>query len=154
MKLSVVFEDGTIVKDGASKSGFAFDLVDPNWHALQWLGSEGWIEVKQGERIWLSTDETPLLLAELFDAQVPPPPPPVNPVPESVTPRQVRLLLLGQGLLDQVEQIIAASDRATQITWEFASEFQRDNPLLLALAQNLNLTEAQVDEFFIAAAAI
>lgn len=86
----------------------------------------------------------------LVDDSISPPPA----VPESVTPRQVRLLLLGQGLLDQVEQIIAASDRATQITWEFASEFQRDNPLLLALAQNLNLTEAQVDEFFIAAAAI
>lgn len=80
-------------------------------------------------------------------------PPPVV-VPESVTPRQVRLLLLSQGLLDQVEAMIAQQDQATKITWEFASEFRRDNSLLLALAQNLGLTQGQIDEFFIAAAAI
>ena len=80
-------------------------------------------------------------------------PPPVV-VPESVTPRQVRLLLLSQGLLDQVEAMIAQQDQATKITWEFASEFRRDNPILLALAQNLGLTQGQIDEFFIAAAAI
>ena len=72
-------------------------------------------------------------------------------VPASVTPRQVRLLLLSQNLLSQVEGIIAASDQATKITWEFASEFRRDDPLLEALAQQLGLTDAQVDAFFIAA---
>ena len=78
----------------------------------------------------------------------------VVPVPASVTPRQVRLLLLSQNLLSQVEAIIAASDEATKIAWQYASEFRRDDPLLLALAQQLNLTNQQVDEFFIAAAAI
>lgn len=76
---------------------------------------------------------------------------PSIPVPEAVTPRQVRLLLLQQGLLDQVEIIISQQDRATQITWEFAIEFRRDDPLLNNLAQQLNLTEEQVDQFFIAA---
>lgn len=72
-------------------------------------------------------------------------------VPETVTPRQVRLLLLGQGLLDQVEAMIATRDRASQITWEFALEFRRDDPLLAALATDLNLSPEQVDQFFIAA---
>lgn len=80
-------------------------------------------------------------------------PPPVV-VPESVTPRQVRLLLLGQGLLEQVEAMIAEQDKATQITWEFALEFRRDNPLLIALGTSLGLTEQQIDEFFIAASQI
>ena len=75
-------------------------------------------------------------------------------VPESITPRQVRLLLLQQGLLDQVEAMIAAQDRATQITWQFASVFLRDNPLLVALAANLGLTTAQIDGFFTDAAAL
>jgi hypothetical protein len=75
-------------------------------------------------------------------------------VPSSVTPRQVRLLLLSQNLLAQVEAIIAASDEATKITWAYASEFRRNDPLLLALAGQLGLTSEQVDEFFIAAAAI
>lgn len=76
---------------------------------------------------------------------------PSIPVPEVVTPRQVRLLLLQQGLLDEVETMISQQDRATQITWEFAIEFRRDDPLLNNLAQQLNLTEEQVDQFFIAA---
>lgn len=79
------------------------------------------------------------------------PPPPVV-VPDSVTPRQVRLLLLGQGLLDQVEAMIQTQDRATKITWQFASEFRRDDPLLVGLAANLGLTNEQIDQFFIAAA--
>lgn len=75
-------------------------------------------------------------------------------VPASVTPRQVRLLLLSQNLLSQVEGIIAQSDEATKITWQYASEFRRDDPLLQGLSQQLGLTSQQVDEFFIAAAAI
>lgn len=72
-------------------------------------------------------------------------------VPAFVTPRQVRLLLLQQGLLDQVEAMIAQQDRATQITWAYATEFRRDDPLLNQLAVNLSLTTQQIDEFFIAA---
>jgi len=75
-------------------------------------------------------------------------------VPQSVTPRQVRLLLLQQGLLDGVEAMIAASDQATQITWQYASTFNRNDPLLDALAARLGLTSQQVDQFFIAAAAL
>lgn len=73
-------------------------------------------------------------------------------VPSSVTPRQVRLLLLQQDLLDQVETLIAQRDKASQITWAHALEFHRNDPLLFALATDLNLTEEQIDQFFIAAA--
>lgn len=75
----------------------------------------------------------------------------VEPVPASVTPRQVRLLLLQQGLLDQVEAMIATQDQATKITWEFALEFKRNDPLLQALGAGLNLSPEQIDQFFIAA---
>jgi hypothetical protein len=47
--------------------------------------------------------------------------------------------------------MIANQDEATKITWEYALEFRRDDPLLLQLAKNLNLTEEQIDQFFIAA---
>lgn len=76
--------------------------------------------------------------------------PPV--VPTMVTPRQVRLLLLQQDLLDEVETLIASQPREIQIAWEYALEFQRNDPLLNTLAQNLNLTEQELDNFFIAAA--
>ena len=78
--------------------------------------------------------------------------PPV--VPTSITPRQCRLILLQQGLLASVEAMIAQQDEATRITWEFASEFKRDDPLLNQLGVALGLTQQQIDEFFIAAAQI
>jgi hypothetical protein len=74
------------------------------------------------------------------------------PVPLSVSPRQVRLLLLQQDLLDEVETLITTQPREIQIAWEYALEFQRNDPLLNTLAQNLNLTEQELDSFFIAAA--
>lgn len=73
------------------------------------------------------------------------------PVPSSITPRQCRLVLMAQGLLSQVETMIAAQDEATRITWEYALEFRRDDPLLVQLAKNLNLSPQQLDEFFFAA---
>ena len=74
-------------------------------------------------------------------------------VPKSITPRQCRLILLQQGLLTSVEAMIAQQDEATRITWEYALEFRRDDPLLIQLAASMSpsLTEAQIDEFFIAA---
>ena len=75
-------------------------------------------------------------------------------VPKSITPRQCRLLLLQQGLLSEVEKMITAQDEATRITWEYAIEFRRDDPLLNQLAVNLKLSPEQLDQFFIAANAL
>lgn len=73
------------------------------------------------------------------------------PVPPSITPRQCRIALMQQNLLSTVEQMISQQDEVTRITWEYALEFRRDDPLLNQLAVNLNLTEQQIDQFFIAA---
>jgi hypothetical protein len=73
------------------------------------------------------------------------------PVPQSITPRQCRLVLMAQGLLEQVEKMIAIQDEATRITWEYALEFRRDDPLLNALAKNLKLSDEQIDQFFFTA---
>lgn len=73
-------------------------------------------------------------------------------VPVSITPRQCRLILAQQGLLDSVEEMIAQSTQDVRITWEYALEFRRDDPLLKQLAGNLGLTDEQIDQFFIAAA--
>ena len=73
-------------------------------------------------------------------------------VPFSITPRQCRLVLAQQGLLSSVEAMITAQDEATRITWEYALEFRRDDPLLNALGVDLGLTHEQIDQFFISAA--
>lgn len=69
-----------------------------------------------------------------------------------VTARQFRLALYQIGLLEQAEAAVAAADRPTQITWEFAQEIQRDYPLLLAMATGLGKTEAEIDAVFTLAA--
>lgn len=75
-------------------------------------------------------------------------------VPKSITPRQCRLVLMQQGLLPQIEAMIAQSTDDVKITWEYALEFRRDDPLLNQFAANVNppLTKEQIDQFFIAAA--
>lgn len=81
------------------------------------------------------------------------PGPPV--VPQNVTMRQARITLLRAGLLDKVTAAIAAlpspSGDEARITWEFASEIQRDGPLIGQLAPGLGLTEKQIDALFIEA---
>lgn len=72
-------------------------------------------------------------------------------VPQSITARQTRLVLLSLGLLDDVDALVAA-DRAYQITWEYATEIERNNPILIALATQLNMTDVQIDNLFIAGA--
>ena len=74
-------------------------------------------------------------------------------VPSSITPRQCRLILMQQGMLSQVEAMISQSTEDVRITWEYATEFRRNDPLLNQLAANLTppLTAEQIDQFFIAA---
>lgn len=74
------------------------------------------------------------------------------PVPKVVTKRQGMLALLAAGLLEQVEQIIAQSPRAVQITWDAAQDFDRNNPLIEAIAYQIGLTESDIDNLFIEAA--
>lgn len=80
---------------------------------------------------------------------------PATPVPASVTRRQFKLALLGIDLLDDVEAMIAASgDRALQINWEEALEFERGNPFVAQMAAALGKTEADVDALFVLAATL
>jgi hypothetical protein len=80
------------------------------------------------------------------------------PVPSAVTMRQARLALMGAGMLDSVNGAIAAmtgaQGDAARIEWEFSSEVRRHQPLVLALAPALGLTDVQLDELFVAAAAL
>ncbi|MCL2344806.1 MAG: hypothetical protein FWC58_03005, partial [Desulfobulbus sp.] len=75
-------------------------------------------------------------------------------VPSVVTARQGRLALLEAGLLDGIEAAIREMPRAAQITFEYATEFARDWPLLLAVAEAANLSDEDVDNLFIRAATL
>lgn len=89
----------------------------------------------------------------LADGGVPGPyvEPPV-PTPTTVTPRQARLALLQAGLLDDVEAAVNAAGGATKITWEYATEINRNDALIDTLGVALGLTSEQIDGLFSAAA--
>ena len=71
-----------------------------------------------------------------------------NPVPQQVTMRQVRLALLGAGLLDDAEMVIAAAGREAQLEWEYAAVVYRSNPAVAAVQQQKSLTDEQIDDLF------
>lgn len=79
---------------------------------------------------------------------------PAPEVPASVTKRQARLALLGAGLLDTVEALVAQQPAAVRITWADATEWRRDDAILQQLATALELDGAAIDALFITAATL
>jgi len=77
-------------------------------------------------------------------------------LPSVATARQIRLALVDAGLLDSVQN--AFTDLAeplktkAQIEWEYATEIEKNSPLIQALYPKLGLTEDQLDDLFVAAA--
>lgn len=74
-------------------------------------------------------------------------------VPFGVTPRQIRLALLGAGIsITTIENAINSlpepNRSAAMITWEYSVEFQRSNTLIQSMAPMLGLTSEQVDQLF------
>lgn len=82
----------------------------------------------------------------------PAPPAPPAPVPQTVTMRQARLVLLQAGKLQDVDTAInalASPDKeAAQIEWEYSTEVRRDSALMQQLATAIGLTEADLDALF------
>lgn len=74
--------------------------------------------------------------------------------PNSCTPRQLRIALIRSGISlasvenelnniqDPIEKEIAIAE------WEYALDIQRDHPLLIMMAQKLNITEQQINNIF------
>jgi hypothetical protein len=86
---------------------------------------------------------------------------PVNPpvvAPKVVSMRQARLILLEQGLLSQVDGFIDALPEPqrtrAKIEWEYSQEVHRDKELVALLATTLALSSQDLDNLFIAAAAL
>ena len=97
----------------------------------------------------LGTDlaEYQWIIDEVQANMLPVPAPPVF-VPQSITMRQARLQLLADGLLDDVDAAVNTLGTAAKIEWEYASEIQRSNPLVLAMQMVLSWDSAMVDQFF------
>lgn len=100
-------------------------------------------ETHPGYLAWLAEGNTPEPYVE-----------PPAPIPTVVPMRQARLALLQQNLLATVNAAIAAGSEADQITWEYATEVDRNSPLVANMAAALNLTEQDLDNLFTLAATL
>jgi hypothetical protein len=77
-----------------------------------------------------------------------------NPVPAVVSRFQARAALHTAGLLEQVEAAVASAGPLAQMAWADAVEFRRDSPTIAALAAEIGLSSAQIDDLFRTAAQI
>jgi len=75
-----------------------------------------------------------------------------------VTPRQARLALLQNGLLDQVDAIIASlpepQKSIAQTDWEYAVSIERSSPWIAQIGAALGLDDEGLDELFALAATL
>jgi hypothetical protein len=76
--------------------------------------------------------------------------PPDPPERLSVSARQLRLALLEQNFLDDVEALInnPSTPKSVKIEWEYANEFDMDNPLISAFATALQRSPEDVSNLF------
>lgn len=112
------------------------------------------------EQLALADSEYKLLEAKVaeLEAKVVELTPP--PKPESVTPAQIRIWLLSNGIdLETVTGMIAAIPDETirkiaQVRWEYGLVVLRDDPLVQQMGASLGLTTEQMDAAFVAASQI
>jgi hypothetical protein len=116
------------------------------------LRSDGWLipadpahPFYQEYLEWLAAGNTP-------EPYVPPPPA----IPPTVTRFQALATLAASGWLDTIHVYIDALPRnnVQRLAFENATDWERTSPTVNALAQMLGLSDAQVDDLFIAASQV
>lgn len=83
-------------------------------------------------------------------------------VPKSVTNAQARYVLMqnpspvnqGKTLFDDIDAAVTAGGGVDQMAWEYSNNINRNSSLVTSMASALNLTSDQIDQLFIAAAAV
>lgn len=72
-------------------------------------------------------------------------------IPSSVTMRQARLQLLAMGLLDDVNTAVQSLSPAAQIEWAYATQVNRSSDFVAQMAALLEMTETDLNDFFVEA---
>lgn len=72
----------------------------------------------------------------------------IPPVPQQVTPRQIRQALTRAGLRDAVEYAVSQSSQDVKDWWEYSTVFERQNPQVIGMAAALGVSDSQVDDLW------
>lgn len=76
---------------------------------------------------------------------------PADPIPPQqiiVSPRQIRQALTQIGLRADVELAVANGNQDLKDWWEFATTFESNHPMVVAMATGLGVTEQQLTDLF------
>ena len=119
--------------------------MTPGWPRHVGTGSFVNPETNAEYLAWIAAGNTPIPYV-----------PPHAGVPQVVSRFQARMALHGAGLMTAVEAIMAnpQTPLLAREAWANALEFRRDSPTIAALSGALGLTNARLDDLFIAAAQI
>jgi hypothetical protein len=76
-----------------------------------------------------------------------------------VTPRQIRLALLGAGVTEAmidsvINSLTSPTKEAAMIAWKYSTMFQRHNALIPVIAAMLNFNNQQLDQLWIVASSL
>lgn len=77
-----------------------------------------------------------------------------QPTSRVISRRQAELVLFRAGLLTEVNEAVRASSIEVQISWNRASQFKRDDPMINGLAKKLGWPDSKVDQLFYVASMI
>lgn len=80
--------------------------------------------------------------------------PPVQVVPASVTPLQMRKALRAAGLKAQADAYSSSLSEEAQEAWEYASEIMRNDAFIEGARIALGMTSAQADDLFVLAGSL
>lgn len=75
-------------------------------------------------------------------------------VPSFVSPLQFRRALRASGIKAGADAYIATLDEEAMEAWEYAVEIRRRDPMIVAAAAALNMSEAEADDLFRLAATL
>ena len=122
------------------------EVLDPRYHVnLAWHGREP-------DAAFQASLVVPATPSRGWDVVAPPASQP--PVPPVIPAWKGKAALREAGLLNAVEAAVANAGGRVQDAWTGASEWSRDSEFLTALAANLGLSSASVDDLFRLAAAM
>jgi|GEM_PF-6939985 len=131
-------ERGIGLHEAIAAAGYRLEEIDGVWVA--------WRRTADG---WLSDAEADAAVQAIIDAYVP-----VDPVPESVSRRQLRKALAMGGMLDAVDAYVQSMDPVDRVDWCDAVEYQRHHPLVEHGIAALGITPEQADDLWRLAATL
>lgn len=110
----------------------------------QWVREIAPVLTSKGhyEQQWEVVDKTEEELAEEAERTR------IANVPHTVSPRQIRQALTRVNLRTAVETAVQAGDQDLKDWWEFATEFQRNNPHVIEMGIALEVSERQLDDLW------